>query len=58
MLASRLETLIDERTPRDQDPEDRYITSGISWQHYETLHRKPPMVDYSLVDDLKRQGPE
>jgi Uma2 family endonuclease len=37
MLASRLETLIDERTLQDQDPENRYITSGISWQHYETL---------------------
>ena len=37
MLAGRLETLIDEWALQDQDPEDRYITSGISWQYYETL---------------------
>ncbi len=30
MLAGRLDTLIDEQTLQDQDPEDRYITSGIN----------------------------
>ena len=37
MLASRLETLIDEQTLQSQDPEDRYITNGMSWQQYEAL---------------------
>jgi len=37
MLAGKLDTLIDEQALQDQDPEDRYITSGISWQHYESL---------------------
>jgi len=37
MLASKLETLFDERELQGQDPEDRYITSGISWRYYETL---------------------
>jgi Uma2 family endonuclease len=37
MLAGRLDTLIDEQTLQDQDPEDRYITSGVSWQNYESL---------------------
>ncbi len=40
MLASRLESLIDERMLQDQDPEDRYIASGISWRHYENLLEK------------------
>jgi hypothetical protein len=33
MLAGKLDTLTDEQALQDQDPEDRYITSGISWQH-------------------------
>lgn len=37
MLAGKLKALIDERTLKDQDQEDRYITSGISWQYYENL---------------------
>lgn len=37
MLASRLETLIDEQALQSQDPEDRYITNGVSWQQYEAL---------------------
>ena len=37
MLAARLDTLIDEQSLQDQDPEDRYITSGVSWQNYESL---------------------
>ena len=37
MLAARLDTLIDEQALQDQDPEDRYITSGVSWQNYESL---------------------
>ena len=37
MLASQLETLIDERALRSQDPEDRYLTTGVSWQQYEAL---------------------
>ncbi|HEY5870381.1 MAG TPA: Uma2 family endonuclease [Candidatus Tectomicrobia bacterium] len=37
MLASQLETLIDERALRSQDPEDRYLTTGASWQQYEAL---------------------
>jgi Uma2 family endonuclease len=37
MLASRLETLIDEQTLQSRDPEDRYITNGMSWQQYEAL---------------------
>jgi Uma2 family endonuclease len=37
MLASQLETLIDERALQSQDPEDRYLTTGVSWQQYEAL---------------------
>jgi len=37
MLASRLETLIDEQALQSQDPEDRYSTNGMSWQQYEAL---------------------
>jgi Uma2 family endonuclease len=37
MLASKLETLIDEQALQSQDPEDRYLTTGVSWQHYEAL---------------------
>lgn len=37
MLASQLETLIDEQALQSQDPEDRYLTTGVSWQHYEAL---------------------
>jgi len=37
MLAARLDTLIDEQALQGQDPEDRYITSGVSWQNYESL---------------------
>ena len=37
MLASRLDTLIDEQALHSQDPEDRYSTNGVSWQQYETL---------------------
>jgi len=37
MLAGRLDRLIDEQALQDQDPEDRYLTSGVSWQHYESL---------------------
>ena len=37
MLAARLDTLIDEQALQDQDPEDRYISSGVSWQNYESL---------------------
>ena len=37
MLASRLETLIDEEALHSQDPEDRYTTNGMSWQQYEAL---------------------
>ena len=37
MLASRLETLIDEQALQSPDPEDRYITNGVSWQQYEAL---------------------
>lgn len=37
MLAARLDILIDEQALQDQDPEDRYITSGVSWQNYESL---------------------
>ena len=37
MLASQLETLIDARALQSQDPEDRYLTTGVSWQQYEML---------------------
>jgi Uma2 family endonuclease len=37
MLASKLETLIDEQALQSQDPEDRYLTTGVNWQHYEAL---------------------
>lgn len=37
MLASRLDTLIDEEALQSQDPEDRYIIHGMSWQQYEAL---------------------
>jgi Uma2 family endonuclease len=37
MLASQLETLIDAQALQSQDPEDRYLTTGVSWQQYETL---------------------
>ena len=37
MLASQLETLIDEQALQSQDPEDRYLTTGVSWQQYEAL---------------------
>ena len=37
MLASQLETLIDEQALQSQDPEDRYLTTGVSWQQYEML---------------------
>lgn len=40
MLASRLETLIDEQALQNQDPEDRSITNGVSWQQYEALLMK------------------
>ena len=40
MLASRLETLIDEPALQSQDPEDRYSTNGVSWQQYEALLAK------------------
>ncbi len=37
MIASKLETLIDEHALQGQDPEDRYLTTGVSWQQYEAL---------------------
>ena len=37
MLASQLETLIDAQALQSQDPEDRYLTTGVSWQQYEAL---------------------
>src|SRR5712691_5757917 len=37
MLASQLETLIDEQALQSQDPEDRYLTTGVSWRQYEAL---------------------
>lgn len=37
MLTSKLETLIDEDALRSQDAEERYLTTGVSWQHYEAL---------------------
>jgi hypothetical protein len=37
MLASQLDTLIDAHAFQDQAPEDRYLTTGVSWQHYEAL---------------------
>jgi Uma2 family endonuclease len=37
MLANTLEALIDIQALQNQDAEDRYITDGVSWQHYETL---------------------
>lgn len=37
MLASMIETLIDAQTLQSQDPEDRYLTTGVSWQQYEAL---------------------
>jgi len=40
MLASRLETLIDEQALQSQDSEDRYITNSVSWQQYEALLAK------------------
>ena len=40
MLASKLEALIDEQALQCQDPEDCYITDGVSWQQYDTLLTK------------------
>jgi Uma2 family endonuclease len=37
MLASKIETLIDEQALQSQDPEDRYLTTGVSWRQYEAL---------------------
>ena len=37
MLASQLDTLIDEQALQSQDPEDRYLTTGVSWHQYEAL---------------------
>ena len=37
MLASQLDSLIDAHALQDQDPEDRYLTTGVSWQQYEAL---------------------
>ena len=37
MLANTLEALIDIQALQNQDAEDRYITDGVSWQHYEAL---------------------
>jgi Uma2 family endonuclease len=37
MLANTLEALIDVQALQTQDAEDRYITDGVSWQHYEAL---------------------
>ena len=37
MLASQLDTLIDAQALQSQDPEDRYLTTGVSWQQYEVL---------------------
>jgi Uma2 family endonuclease len=40
MLASTLEALIDIQALQNQDAEDRYITDGVSWHHYEALLAK------------------
>ena len=40
MLASKLGVLIDEQALQSQDPEDCYITSGVSWQQYDALLAK------------------
>ena len=40
MLANTLEILVDLRALQNQDTEDRYITDGVSWQHYEALLAK------------------
>jgi Uma2 family endonuclease len=37
MLASKIESLIDAQALQPQDPEDRYLTTGVSWQQYEAL---------------------
>jgi Uma2 family endonuclease len=37
MLASQLDSLIDAHALQDQDPEDRYLTTDVSWQQYEAL---------------------
>jgi Uma2 family endonuclease len=37
VLTSQLETLIDVQALQSQDPEDRYLTTGVSWQQYEAL---------------------
>jgi len=40
MLANTLDILIDIQALQNQDAEDRYITDGVSWQHYEALLAK------------------
>ena len=40
MLANTLDILIDIQTLQNQDAEDRYITDGVSWQHYGALLAK------------------
>lgn len=37
MLASQLEILIDLQALGTQDPEDRYLTTGVTWEQYEAL---------------------
>lgn len=37
MLATQLETLIDAEALHSQDAEDRYLITGVSWQHYEAV---------------------
>jgi len=37
MLATQLDTLLDIQALGSQDPEDRYLTTGVTWQQYEAL---------------------